>query len=398
MRLPSAKIRIAPARRISVVVQSDRRNRLRGAAARVSARAANFRSPAPLAFALCLIVGAMASAPSGSAAAVHTPPPRSVQRGFAHGSALIPAPGLVYTGESSGRGTSFAGESGKHPAVFGEFVTWGQSLHFAFDTAIADHARLILHISTSTGIGARGVITPAGIANGSGDTFLLQLSVEIAQYGNPVYIRLLPEMNNANNAYSGFNADGSSRGPDYSPERFKQAWRRVVVILRGGRVRAIDRRLAMLGLPALRDATKTPIPRSLIAFVWTPETAGTPNVPQQAAAAYYPGDQYVDWVGTDFYSRFPNFAGLDTFYAQYPNKPFVFAEWALWGADSSAFVSQFFAFVNSHARVQMILYNDGGPFNLADYPLAQTAIRDNTASSRFLATTGDPQATFLSPF
>jgi hypothetical protein len=400
MRLPFPEISIALVGRGSFARHSLRSSRFGDGSVPVSKRRANCRPPAAFGVALCLIICALASAPIGSAAAraANVSPPHRIHGSFARARSLTPAPGFVYTGESSGRGIAFAKESGKQPAVFGEFVTWGQSLHFAFDSAIADHARLMLHISTSPGIGARAVITPAGIADGSGDAFLLDLSAEIAQYGDPVYVRLLPEMNNANNAYSGFNADGSARGADYSPETFKQAWRRVVLILRGGRTSAIDRRLATLGLPPIQGTTRATIPRSAIAFVWTPETEGTPNVPQQAAASYYPGDQYVDWVGTDFYSRFPNFAGLDAFYAQYPTKPFVFAEWALWGDDSAAFVSQFFAFVNGHRRVQMILYNDGGPFNLADYPLARVAIRDSIFPSRFLAATGDPAATFLSPF
>ena len=47
-------------------------------------------------------------------------------------SLLVPAPGSVYSGVSSGSASTFAGEVGKHPAVYGEFVAWGQSIHFAF--------------------------------------------------------------------------------------------------------------------------------------------------------------------------------------------------------------------------------------------------------------------------
>jgi hypothetical protein len=310
----------------------------------------------------------------------------------------VPPAGSVYSGESTASGESYTAAVGKHPAVFGDFVTWGESIHFAFDTAIADNSRLMLHISTA-GVGGTSVITPAAIASGDGDAYLLSLSAEIHQYGEPVYIRLLPEMNNANNPYSGFNADGSSRGPSYSPATFKQAWRRVVVILRGGPVSAINTTLGALGLAPVQGAAGSPmIPRSPIAFVWTPETAGTPNVPQQAAAAYYPGNAYVDWVGTDFYGKFPNFAGLDTFYPQYPGKPFVFAEWALWGSDDPGFVSEFFSWVNTHPRVKMLLYNDQGPFALSNYPASTAVIRTQLAPPRFLDTTGDPKATFISPF
>ena len=67
----------------------------------------------------------------------------------------------------------------------------------------------MLHISTSKGYGDPAVITPAEIAEGRGDRYLLSLSKRIAEAGRPVYIRLLPEMNQANNAYCAFNADRS---------------------------------------------------------------------------------------------------------------------------------------------------------------------------------------------
>ncbi len=302
-------------------------------------------------------------------------------------SALAPPAGSVLTGLSVAPVGPFESAVGKHPAVFGEFVGWGQSIHFAFNAAAAVHARLMLHIGT--GPAGHGVITPEQIAQGNGDGYLMTLSQLIASRGKPVYIRLLPEMNNANNAYCAVNIDGSSRGPAYSPAQFIAAWRRVVTVLRGGPVATIDAKLAALGQPALRGvAAGGSVAQSPIAFVWTPETAGTPNIASNSAATYYPGNAYVDWVGTDFYSRFPNFTGLDSFYKEFPGKPFAFGEWALWGGDDPTFVDQFFAWVNSHKRVQMMLYNQGyitnGPLRLNEDPLSTAAIRTLIAPSRYL--------------
>jgi hypothetical protein len=305
---------------------------------------------------------------------------------------LLPPAGSVFTGVSAGPADAFAGEVGKHPAVYGEFVTWGQSIGYAFDHAATAHDRLMLHISTTQGYGARPVITPAGIAQGDGDRYLLTLSALIASRHKPVYVRLLPEMDQANNAYCAFNADGSSRGPANSPSEFIAAWRRVVVVLRGGPARAINARLAALGQPRLHGiGAGGSVARSQISFIWTPQTAGSPDTAANAAAAYYPGDDYVDWVGTDFYSKFPNFPGLDAFYKQYANKPFAFGEWAIWGGDSPGFVDQLFSWVGSHKRVQMMLYNQGyvagGPFRLSSDPASTAAIRQRLAPARFLATT-----------
>ena len=107
-------------------------------------------------------------------------------------SALLPPAGDVFTGVSSGSASDFASEVGKHPAVYGEFVSWGQSIHYAFNDAASSHARLMLHVSTSQGFGAHQVITPKGIADGDGDAYLLSLSQLIAGHGRPVYIRLFP--------------------------------------------------------------------------------------------------------------------------------------------------------------------------------------------------------------
>jgi hypothetical protein len=32
-------------------------------------------------------------------------------------------------------------------------------------------------------------------------------------------------------------------------------------------------------------------------------TAGSPDIPGNRPSAYWPGASYVDWTGTDFYSR-----------------------------------------------------------------------------------------------
>jgi len=307
---------------------------------------------------------------------------------------LVPPAGSVFTGVSAGPAASFAQEVAKHPAVYGAFVTWGESIHWAFDEAAAAHARLMLHISTTMGYGAPQKITPLGIAQGAGDHYLVGLAALIAHYGRPVYVRLLPEMDQANNAYCAFNADGSSRGPSYAPSAFVAAWRRAVTVLRGGTVAAIDAQLAALHEPPLRGAPAAgTIPATQVAFVWTPQVAGSPDIPANRPSAYYPGDAYVDWVGTDFYSKFPNFTGLDAFYREFSGKPFAFGEWAIWGGDSPSFVAQLFQWVDAHRRVEMMLYNQGyvtnGPFRLNLDPGSTAAIRRRLASPRFLAFTPD---------
>jgi hypothetical protein len=309
--------------------------------------------------------------------------------GSARADLLLPAGHGVFTGLSGGSSRAFESEVGKHPAVEGVFVTWGRRFESAFGQASFNHSRLMLHISTAQGYGAPEQITLRAIAEGAGDGYLLSLSARIVQSGAPVYIRLFPEMDNANNAYCAFNQDGSSRGASHSLASFRAAWRRVVLIVRGGPVAAIDTRLRALGLPPVRGTSAAALAHPRVAFLWVPQTAGSPDTPANSAQAYYPGDAYVDWVGTDFYSRFPNFSGLQRFYSEHPGKPFAFGEWALWGGDSPEWVNQLFSFMSTHHQVHMALYNQGerpnGPFRLTQYPSARRAIGQRLASSRFLA-------------
>jgi hypothetical protein len=103
--------------------------------------------------------------------------------------------------------------------------------------------------------------------------------------------------------------------------------------------------------------------------------------------AYWPGGAYVDWVGTDFYGRFPNFHWLEDFYRDFGGKPFAFGEWALWGADDPGFVQRLFSWIGSHPRVRMVLYNQGkltdGPFRLNRYPRSKAALRKALSHRRF---------------
>jgi hypothetical protein len=308
----------------------------------------------------------------------------------AHAAKLLPPKGKVYSGVTGSKSVNnFKGQVGKHPSVFGFFHKWNGPTGYIYDSVRRSGSRLMIHISTQDGYGTPEAVTPREIANGAGDRYLIKTNREIAAYGQPTYVRFLAEMNQTNNGYCAYNRDGSSRGPSHSTKAFKNAWRRATLILRGGQVADINVALAKLKLPPL-DTNEVALAQPQVAMAWVPQTEGTPNIRKNSARAYWPGGKYVDWVGTDFYSKFPNFTDLKTFYNDFKGKPFVFGEWALWGSDDTAFVHRFFDFVNSHKRVKMLLYNQGnlsgGPFRLTRYPRSADAIRAELAKKRFLGT------------
>jgi hypothetical protein len=305
----------------------------------------------------------------------------------AHAGQLLPPAGKVYAGVTgSPSAESYARETGARPAVFGFFTKFGGANEFIFRGAEQAGARVMLHISTQDGYGTREVVTPLGIARGEGDRYLVGLNRRIAEHGQPTYVRLMAEMNQANNGYSAFDKSGRPRGRAHSTAAFRQAWRRATLILRGGPVGPLNARLRGLGLPPVRTAAAE-LPRPQIAMQWVPQTRGTPDIPANMPRAYWPGGRYVDWVGTDFYSRFPNFHWLEDFHRDFPGKPFVFGEWALWGADDPGFVTRLFGWIHRHPRVRMVVYNQGaltnGPFRLSRYPRSKAALRRALDHRRF---------------
>ena len=304
---------------------------------------------------------------------------------------FAPPKGKVWNGLTAGfDADDFESRTGKHPAIWQHFIAWGGSYQFTLTNSRNASARLMYHLGTSKGQNLPERLSPGEIARGEGDGFLVALTRDIAAFGSPVYVRLLGEMNNCNNPYAAYDCGGGRRDADHSVATFIKAWKRVHLIMHGGDVAAIDARLAALRLPPVKAGAAT-LPQPQVAFVWAPMTGGAPNIAALRPQAYWPGAKWVDWVGTSFYSRFPNFAGLDRFYKDFAvakAKPFAIAEWAIWGADAPGFASRLFDWIESHRRVKMVHYNQGaqsgGIFRLSRYPASARVIRKRLSAKRYL--------------
>ncbi len=125
--------------------------------------------------------------------------------------------GKVFQGVATKPVSAYASVVHKHPAVYQEFVAWGQWLPGITADATANHARMMMEITTA--FGSSNKITPQGIADGNGDAWLIGLAQQIASSGNVTYIRLMAEMNNCNNPYAAYNCNGSSRGSAFLIDR-----------------------------------------------------------------------------------------------------------------------------------------------------------------------------------
>jgi hypothetical protein len=294
---------------------------------------------------------------------------------------------------------AFARRSGRRPAVYQYFFTpdWGRpsptSIHWQawLLRSTADQgARALFHLSTARSGRGHSVVTPRGIARGRGDPYLMRLARLIARSRRVVYVRLMAEMNNFENPYCAVAASGAARGRNHAPAAFRQAWRRAALILRGGLVSRINRRLRRLRLPGVRTAERL-LPRPRVSLLWNPFTAGLPNVPGNGPGAYWPGSRYVDWVGTDLFANSPNFKGLERFYrdGRWRHKPFMLGEWAVWGREDPGFVRRLFAWIRSHPRLRMEIYNQGAhhlPYlRLRSFPRSARVLRRQMRSRRFAA-------------
>jgi hypothetical protein len=300
----------------------------------------------------------------------------------------------------SDRGTTqefneFAELFGKHPALLQTFHPWDNSLNQAYERWRETSTRPILHISTIDDQTLAELITPEQIALGGGDDYLLQLNDFFAKRGLPAYIRPLGEPNRCLNAWSAVDCDGSPRDDEHTTGWYKQAFRRIVTIVRGGgTLEEIDATLAGIGLPPL-TRTKGPPPASLpaapVSIVWSPLPGGSPRVKGNFPGNYWPGSPWVDWAGADFYSRYPVWRDLNRFFVgkQWRSKPFAMTEWAVSGVDEPRFVKQLVAWTAKRPRVRMLVYYDGfgdgeNPYDPRLYPRTTNTLRLKLRRPNFL--------------
>jgi hypothetical protein len=241
----------------------------------------------------------------------------------------------------------------------------------------------VFSFGTHTHSGTREAITPRRIARGYGDKYLIAMGEAISEYGSPIYIRPMAEMNGWWNFYSAFNANGTSRGRSHSTKSFRLAFKRIYVILHGGNVSALNRRFRNWGVPKLRSdrSTLAANPYPTLRVLWNPQGFGSPDIRANRAQAYYPGDDYVDVVGDDIYDRGGRYEyqAMVDLYKAHPGKPFAIGEFGLFGGtDDSGFIAKIGSFLMHRTRTELAVFNRaerGSEFDLANKPASRSAYR-----------------------
>lgn len=337
----------------------------------------SLRIPAALAAAgLLLALAAAVAAPSPAAADLLLPPGKKVYFGVSD------------TGDPADFG-AFSRDTDQHPAVIQSFRSWGSDFPESIRRWQIARARPMLHITTADNNSGAEVITPAQIAAGGGDAYLVRLNLLFARKRMRAYIRPLGEPNRCLNVYAAYDCEGRARGRGHSTRAYKRAFRRIYVIVHGGgKRRRINRRLAEAGLPPLQVKVGG-LPKAPVAVVWSPLPAGSPTVPHNRPRHFYPGSRWVDWAGTDFYAGYPEWKALTGLYRRFSGKPFAITEWGLESGDDPRFVRRLLGWVRKHPRTKMLVYyQDFGStssYRIQNYSASLGVLRNRLRSPLFPA-------------
>jgi hypothetical protein len=279
--------------------------------------------------------------------------------------------------------------------VLQEFYHWDVSLTASGAVDRWERADALGMVSLSTKLPANGNpdISTKAIAKGIGDRYILRYNEVLGHLHQPTYIRLMPEMNGHWNPYCAYNADGSPRGGWHSTRAFKRAWKRFVIITRGGKRAKVNQRLRRNGLARIyraksnhdpiydrRDVPKK-MDRPRVAFIWVPQTIASPNVGGNQPSDYWPGGNFVDWVGVDIFSKYESaFDDMQAFFNRYDDWPFMIGEWSPWDADPGGhFTHRLLSWAENHRRVRMMVYyrsvSVNSVYDIDKYPAARRDLR-----------------------
>jgi hypothetical protein len=188
----------------------------------------------------------------------------------------------------------FTSEMGRSPAIVSVYQPWNERwVRNELLAQVADGYGAIPMVSWHCGD------TNENVVNGTADSVIFDLAYQLRDYGRPVLLRWFWEPN--------LLANRECLGPGTAlevAERYRAAFARIVAIFR------------LVGA-------------NNVALVWCPSTAQV-AAPMQH---FYPGDDSVDWIGADGYSR--NGLGAAAFAEQFgrwydlfagTGKPLIVAE------------------------------------------------------------------------
>ena len=134
----------------------------------------------------------------------------------------------------------------------------------------------LLHLEWNLALSSKenGGLTVRDVRDGAADAYIRSYARDVRDYGKPVLIT--PFVAEFNGAW--WWAVSPDMNPNLRTDDFVQAWRRVVDIFRA-------------------------VGASNVSWAWVVNSY--PQQTEEPVIAYYPGDEYVDWIGADIYDVSP---------------------------------------------------------------------------------------------
>jgi mannan endo-1,4-beta-mannosidase len=221
----------------------------------------------------------------------------------------------------------FAHAIGRQPNLALYYSTWFEPFQAGFASLAAQHgAEPLVQMDAVN-------IPLASVADGQYDTYLRTFANEVKAYGGPVIMSFDHEMN----------GDWYRWGFGYTSARtFVAAWRHVVTIFRD------------------QGATN-------VTWMWTINIIDTLDDHVAAPAPWWPGSQYVDWVGIDGYYYSPSTTFSTLFgptiidVRELTKDPILIAETGVArSAGQSAKLADMFAGVQAYGLLGLVLFNENG--------------------------------------
>jgi beta-mannanase len=182
--------------------------------------------------------------------------------------------------------STFVELAGKGIAVEMKYVTWSEAPNFSSDQCDQILATGSLpHLTWEPWDKAINGTTYSlqSIIDGAHDDYIRRWAQQIRAWGQPLFLRWGHEMNgtwypwdgshNGGETTTGYGDPGKADGP----ERYVDAWRHIHRIFEAEGVENVT-------------------------WIWSPNMIDHPNSVLNSIRNYYPGDEYVDWVGIDGYN------------------------------------------------------------------------------------------------
>jgi endoglucanase len=207
--------------------------------------------------------------------------------------------------------------------------------------------------------------TLEAVSSGSYQNYVRSFLQSARDWGKPLYLRFAHEMNGNWYPWDGFHNGAAA-------ERYKQAWASIYNV-------------------------KEELKAENVKLVWCPNNTDQPAASWNAAAKYYPGDRFVDWIGMDGYNwGFASWEAFDAVFGRIyreltalTKKPLMIGEFASaeQGGNKAEWIAEaFFRIKNDYPRIKLFCWfsiNKERDWRIGSSAEAEAAFRKAIRDSYF---------------